>query len=122
MNAVRSLAKIALGMGLLGLMLGGCATSPPAQYYTLAPGMTRICELICESGNAGRIATGVVIDITAIGEQFGLMFWHEERSNSHNLRTVVVDSCGRVQKILPENEWTSDELVAEMPEAAKKAP
>jgi uncharacterized lipoprotein YmbA len=37
MNAVRSLAKIALGMGLLGLMLGGCATSPPAQYYTLAP-------------------------------------------------------------------------------------
>ncbi len=37
MNAVRSLVKIALGMGLLGLMLGGCATSPPAQYYTLAP-------------------------------------------------------------------------------------
>jgi len=24
-------------MGLLGLVLGGCATSPPAQYYTLAP-------------------------------------------------------------------------------------
>jgi hypothetical protein len=37
MNAVRSLVKIAFGMGLLGLMLGGCATSPPAQYYTLAP-------------------------------------------------------------------------------------
>jgi hypothetical protein len=37
MNAVRSLAKIALGMGVIGLVLGGCATSPPAQYYTLAP-------------------------------------------------------------------------------------
>ena len=37
MNAVRSLVKIALGMGLMGLMLGGCATTPPAQYYTLAP-------------------------------------------------------------------------------------
>jgi uncharacterized protein len=37
MNAVRSLVKIALGMGLLGLVLGGCATSPPAHYYTLAP-------------------------------------------------------------------------------------
>ena len=37
MNAVRSLVKIALGMGLLGLMLGGCATTPPAQFYTLAP-------------------------------------------------------------------------------------
>jgi uncharacterized lipoprotein YmbA len=24
-------------MGLLGLVLGGCATSPPAHYYTLAP-------------------------------------------------------------------------------------
>jgi hypothetical protein len=24
-------------MGLLGLMLGGCATTPPAQFYTLAP-------------------------------------------------------------------------------------
>ena len=37
MNAVRSLVKLALSMGLLGLVLGGCATSPPAQYYTLAP-------------------------------------------------------------------------------------
>ena len=37
MNAVRSLTKLALSMGLLGLVLGGCATSPPARYYTLAP-------------------------------------------------------------------------------------
>ena len=37
MNALRSLVKLALGISLLGLMLGGCATSPPAQYYTLAP-------------------------------------------------------------------------------------
>jgi uncharacterized lipoprotein YmbA len=37
MNAVRSLVKIALSMGLLGLVLGGCATSQPAHYYTLSP-------------------------------------------------------------------------------------
>jgi uncharacterized lipoprotein YmbA len=37
MNALRSLVKLALSMGLLGLVLGGCATSPPAHYYTLAP-------------------------------------------------------------------------------------
>jgi len=37
MNAVRSLVKLALCIGMLGLVLGGCATSPPAHYYTLAP-------------------------------------------------------------------------------------
>jgi uncharacterized lipoprotein YmbA len=37
MNAVISFVRLALSMGMLGLVLGGCATSPPAQYYTLAP-------------------------------------------------------------------------------------
>jgi len=36
MNAVRCF-KLALSIGLLGLVLSGCATSPPAHYYTLAP-------------------------------------------------------------------------------------
>ncbi|HSO61763.1 MAG TPA: PqiC family protein [Desulfobacterales bacterium] len=36
MNAVRCF-KLALSIGLLSLVLGGCATSPPAHYYTLAP-------------------------------------------------------------------------------------
>lgn len=36
MNAVRCF-KLALSISLLGLVLGGCATSPPAHYYTLAP-------------------------------------------------------------------------------------
>jgi uncharacterized lipoprotein YmbA len=37
MNAVRCVVKFALGIGLLGLVLAGCATSPPARYYSLAP-------------------------------------------------------------------------------------
>jgi len=37
MNAVRCVVKLALGFGMLGLVLGGCATSPAARYYTLAP-------------------------------------------------------------------------------------
>jgi len=37
MNAVRCVVKLALGIGMLGLVLGGCATSQPARYYTLAP-------------------------------------------------------------------------------------
>jgi protein SCO1/2 len=58
--------------------------------------------------------TGDLIDITAISEQFGQMFWREEGALSHNLRTAVVDAAGRVQKIFEGNKWTSDELVAEM--------
>lgn len=35
-------------------------------------------------------------------------------SIDHNLRTVVVDSAGRIQKIFRGNSWTAQELVAEM--------
>jgi protein SCO1 len=66
--------------------------------------------------------TGDLIDITAIAEQFGQQFWREKPSGpiNHNLRTVVVDTQGRVQKIISENKWTSDELVAEIVKAAAK--
>jgi protein SCO1/2 len=63
--------------------------------------------------------TGAMIDIDAITEQFGLGFTREGQSFNHNLRTVVIDARGRVQKILVGNEWKSDELVAELVIAAK---
>ena len=64
--------------------------------------------------------TGALIDITALAEQVGLTFWHDDTGNiSHNLRTFVVDASGRLRKILNGNQWTSDELVQEMTEAAK---
>jgi len=68
--------------------------------------------------------TGTLIDITAIAEQCGLLFWREgEGVNiSHNLRTAVVDARGRVQKILPENKWTSEELAGEIVKAAQVKP
>jgi protein SCO1/2 len=64
--------------------------------------------------------TGELMDITALTEQFGVQFWRENPAEpiSHNLRTVVVAATGRIQKILPNNNWTSDELVAEMLRAA----
>jgi protein SCO1/2 len=68
-----------------------------------------------------NFVTGELIDITAIAEQFGLQFWRQDNTISHNLRTVVVDTQGRVHKIFPENKWTSDELVAEILKAAKIA-
>jgi protein SCO1/2 len=66
-------------------------------------------------------ATGELIDITAIAEQFGLTFWHDETGSlSHNLRTAVIDATGRVQKIYTGNKWTSDELASELQAAARK--
>src|SRR5437667_739072 len=67
-------------------------------------------------------ATGALIDITALAEQVGLTFWHDETGNiSHNLRTVVVDASGRIRKIFSGNQWSSSELVQEMLNAAALA-
>ena len=65
-------------------------------------------------------ATGALIDVTAIGEQFGLKFASEGGSISHNLRAVVVDGSGRVRKIFIGNEWKPDELVVELLKASSK--
>lgn len=63
--------------------------------------------------------TGDLIDITAICEQFGVQFWREGGTINHNLRTVVIDSQGKVHKILPANDWKSDQLVEEIIKAAQ---
>ncbi len=69
-----------------------------------------------------NFVTGDLLDITALAEQFGLQFWRLNLNEplSHNLRTAVIDTKGRVQKVLPENKWTSDELVEEILKAAVK--
>jgi protein SCO1/2 len=68
--------------------------------------------------------TGSVADVTAFGEQFGLMFWRDQPGGlpSHNLRTVVIDASGRVQKIYVGNGWTPEEFAEEMLRAAGRAP
>jgi protein SCO1/2 len=69
------------------------------------------------------LATGSIVDIMAIGEQFGLVFQPEQTGTiSHNLRTVVIDAAGRVQKIIVGNSWTSDELAEELAKAAAVKP
>jgi protein SCO1 len=64
--------------------------------------------------------TGDLTEITAFCEQFGQMFWREGGTINHNLRTAVIDTEGKVQRIIPANEWKSDELVEELLKAAKK--
>jgi protein SCO1 len=72
--------------------------------------------------NRWTFATGELIDITAIGEQFGLTFWRDETSGlpTHNLRTVVIDASGRVQDRLDGVDWESSKLIADMVQAAAK--
>lgn len=64
--------------------------------------------------------TGDIVDIDAITEQFGMTITRGENLTwDHNVRTVVVDRQGQVQKIIIGNQWKPEELVAEMAKAAK---
>ena len=68
--------------------------------------------------------TAPLIDITAIGEQFGLQFWRSNPSEpiNHNVRTVVVDAAGHVRWITPDTDWKADALVEQMVKAARVKP
>jgi protein SCO1/2 len=67
--------------------------------------------------------TGELIDITAIAEQFGMVFYRPDPNQpagiNHNLRTVVLTASGKVHKIIPENTWKPEEVTAALVEAAK---
>lgn len=69
--------------------------------------------------NHWTFATGELIDITALAEQFGLYFWKENNTISHNVRTVVIDATGHVQWTTNQNEWKPELLVEQMLKAAR---
>ena len=69
-----------------------------------------------------NFATSGPEEIHKIGGAFGLMFWSENGTISHNLRTVVVDASGRVQKVFTDNEWQPTDLVLEMKKAMEAKP
>jgi protein SCO1/2 len=66
-------------------------------------------------------ATGSLLDLTAIAEQFGLQFWRDTPGGlpNHNLRAAVIDAAGRVQTNLVGNTWTGDQLAEEIIKAAR---
>ena len=63
-------------------------------------------------------ATGAMIDIDAITEQLGMFFAPDGSFFSHNVRTVVLDARGRVQRIFAGNDWKVADFVGEMVKAA----
>jgi protein SCO1/2 len=108
-------------------------TNGPANWHLLAlsidPGFDIPAVLKAYGASYGQnperwtLATGALMDITAIAEQLGLEFWREAGGGiSHNLRTVVIDPTGRVRKILIGNKWTSEEFTAEIIGAAAQDP
>jgi len=65
-------------------------------------------------------ATGDLGVVSALGDLFGLAFWHDSTGSiTHNMRVAVIDASGRFQKVFEGKDWTSAELVAEIVKAAK---
>lgn len=66
-------------------------------------------------------ATGALTDIDDITERFGMAFAREPGTIpfNHNLRTVVIDAAGKVQRVFIGNEWKLDDFVAELTKAAR---
>lgn len=70
-----------------------------------------------------RFATGEMIEIDAITEQFGLVFSRSQGKATdwdHNLRTVVVNPKGIITQIYIGNTWTPESLIADLKVAAKE--
>jgi len=61
--------------------------------------------------------------IANLAPQIDFMFSRsEDGSFSHNLRTVVLDTQGRIQRILVGNKWQAEELAEEMKRAMQAKP
>lgn len=65
-----------------------------------------------------ELASGTDEAIRALGGPLGLDYVEESRSFTHNLRTAVVDPDGKLRVLLRGNEWTPEDLVAELRAAA----
>ena len=75
------------------------------------------------SNNSERwsFATGKIVDIDAITEQFGLAFSRSQVSVvdwDHNLRTVVIRPDGRIHQIYIGNTWSPETLVRDIKDAS----
>jgi len=64
------------------------------------------------------LATGKDDAVRRLGEAFELDYVEESRSFTHNLRTAVLDREGRLRRLFRGNDWTTEELVAELKAAA----
>ncbi len=64
------------------------------------------------------LATGDERALRALGGALELEYQAESRSFTHNLRTAVLGTDGRLRRLFRGNDWTPEELVAELRAAA----
>jgi protein SCO1/2 len=57
--------------------------------------------------------------LAALAPKVDLHFWRENDSISHNLRTMVLDTTGKIFKQFDGNDWTPQELAGAISAAAK---
>jgi protein SCO1 len=70
--------------------------------------------------NGWLFAAAPAGSLAALAPRLDLMIHHEsDGSISHNLRTVVLDPQGRIHRQLDGNQWTPQELVQALVEAAR---
>ena len=69
-----------------------------------------------------NFATGAMVDIDAITDQFTLVIVKQGDQWDHKVRTVVVAANGRIQQIIYGNVWKPEALVEEIIKAAKQPP
>jgi protein SCO1/2 len=65
-----------------------------------------------------ELASGTEKDIRRLGNALGLDYVEETRSFTHNLRTAVIDPEGKLVRLFRGNDWTPDELAADVRAAA----
>lgn len=64
-------------------------------------------------------ATSPAIEMARFGASFGLSFWAEGGTITHNLATAVIRPDGKLQAVLRGNEWTALDLVREIEAATR---
>jgi len=69
-----------------------------------------------------RLATGTRDAIDRLGRYFGLVFFKEDGQFAHTLVTVVIGPDGKLVKELSGNDWTAEEALTAMREAARLKP
>ena len=65
--------------------------------------------------------TGKRDDIDQFAARFGVSVVraaNDQRDITHNLRTAIVDPAGKIVKIYTGNEWTPDQILADLRKGA----
>jgi protein SCO1/2 len=65
-----------------------------------------------------RLASGRLEAVRRLGAAYGLEFQEDTGAFTHNLRTAVLGPDGRLRRLLRGNDWTPEQLVAELRAAA----